>query len=167
MFSCLKQLLHQESCLMQSCLEQNGPHLCSASYDIVIYKKHVYLVIQMTKIYFSCIFGLHSQFLPHSSPWNFLSDESNGSIFCYNIGSLVLSSWKLFRVIKVKWVLLFITRSFPPQLGLYSWRWLFGKHLEMGAGCQGNQAGIESWNFQSHPLVSREGREAGGWINHQ
>ena len=50
----------------------------------------------MTKIYFSLIFGLNAQFLVHSSqnPWNFLIDEI---IFCYNIGSLVLSSWKLCR----------------------------------------------------------------------
>ena len=30
----------------------------------------------------------------------------------------------------------------------------FGKHLRMRAGCQGNQLGIESWNFQSHSLTS-------------
>ena len=48
----------------------------------------------MTEIYFSYIFGLHPWVLAHSSqkPWNFLSDKSNGSIFSYNIWSLVLSS---------------------------------------------------------------------------
>lgn len=33
-------------------------------------------------------------------PWNFLNDNSNGSIFCHSICSLVNS----FRTIKVKWV---------------------------------------------------------------
>lgn len=49
------------------------------SYDIVTYRKYIYLVIQMTEIYFSGIFGLHPQFLAHHSqtPWNFLSDERN------------------------------------------------------------------------------------------
>ena len=37
----------------------------------------------MTKIYFSYMFGLHLQFLAHSSQnrWNFLSYKSDGSIF--------------------------------------------------------------------------------------
>lgn len=38
----------------------------------------------------------------------------------------------------------------------------FGKHLKMGASCQGNKPGIEGWNFQFHLLISRKGREAGG-----
>lgn len=40
---------------------------------------------QMTKMYFSDIFGLHLYFLGHSSqtPWNFLSDKSkNDLLFC-------------------------------------------------------------------------------------
>lgn len=37
----------------------------------------------------------------------------------------------------------------------------FGKHLEMKAGCQGSQPGIEGWNFQFHPVISREGRGDG------
>ena len=42
--------------------------------DIVIYEKYIDVGIQMTKIYFSCIFGLCLQFLAHSSQnhWNFL-----------------------------------------------------------------------------------------------
>lgn len=40
-------------------------------------------VIQMTKIYFSCVFGLCPQFLVHSSPnpWTFLSVESDKDTF--------------------------------------------------------------------------------------
>ena len=58
--------------------------------NTVIYKNYIYLIIQMTKIYFSYTVGLHPQFLDYRypNPWNFLS---NGSIFCY-IWSLVLSS---------------------------------------------------------------------------
>ena len=39
----------------------------------------------MTKIYFSYVFGLCPQFLPHSSPnpWNFLSVENDKGVFCY------------------------------------------------------------------------------------
>lgn len=49
-------------------------HTCSG---VMIYKKYKYLMIQMTKIDFSWIFGFHSQFLAHSSPnpWNFPSVE--------------------------------------------------------------------------------------------
>ena len=82
-------------------------HLQLASYscNIVIDKKYIYLVIWMTKTYFSYICGFPPQFLTHSSqnPWKFLSRKSNRSIFCYNIWSLVLSSWNCFRAIKVKW----------------------------------------------------------------
>ena len=43
------------------------------------------MTIQMTKRYFSDIFGLcpHLQFLAHSprNPWNFLKDKNNGGDF--------------------------------------------------------------------------------------
>ena len=37
-------------------------------YNTMIYKKYRDLVIQMTKVHFSHIFGLHPQFLAHSYP---------------------------------------------------------------------------------------------------
>lgn len=47
----------------------------------------------MTNMCFSYVFTFHPQFLVYSSqkPWNFLSGKNNGSIFYYNIWSLVLS----------------------------------------------------------------------------
>ena len=52
-------------------------------------------------------------------------------------------------------VLLFITSSF-----YHYWVCIneetFAKLLMMRAGCQGKQIGIESWNFQSQPLISGE-----------
>ena len=49
------------------------------------------------------ISGLHPQLLAHRSQnhGNFLSYKNNGSIFCYDVWSPVLSSWKCFRAIKV------------------------------------------------------------------
>lgn len=51
----------------------------------------MYLVIKMTKVYFSYIFALYPWFLAQSSqiPWNFLSDKSNENIFCCNIWSCI------------------------------------------------------------------------------
>ena len=37
----------------------------------------------------------------------------------------------------------------------------FRNSLKSGAGCQGNQPGMEGWHFQSHALISREGRGEG------
>ena len=47
----------------------------------------------MTNMCFSYVFTFHPQFLAYSSQklWNFLSSKNNGSIFYYNIWSLVLS----------------------------------------------------------------------------
>lgn len=47
----------------------------------MIHTKYLYLVIQMTEIYFSCVFDLCPWFLAHSSPdpWDFLSIESDVS----------------------------------------------------------------------------------------
>ena len=106
-----------------------------------------YLVIQMTKIYISHTFGLHLQFLAHSSPnlWNFLSYKSNGMI----IWSLVFSSWKCFGEGDF-WI--------PPK----SRGWLPGKPTMKSEG----------WNFRYHPPSQwrGEGLEvewiAGGqWFN--
>ena len=46
----------------------------------------MYLVIQLTKMYFSYIFGCFSGFLTHSAQnsWNFLSVDSDKSISCYD-----------------------------------------------------------------------------------
>ena len=46
---------------------------------------HIYKIIQMTKLYFSCIFGLHPWCLTHSPEihWKFLSVESDKNVFCY------------------------------------------------------------------------------------
>ena len=78
----------------------------SSTCVILWFIRNICLVIQMTEIYSSYIFGLHPWFLAHSSQnsWNLLSDRNNGSTFYYNIWSLVLSSWNRFRAIKVKWV---------------------------------------------------------------
>ena len=99
--------------------------------------RNTYVVFQMTKIYFSYIFGLHQWFLAHTfqDSWNVLSDKSNGRIFCY-IWCLVHSSWKCFRARKVKW-LSCLTRPFPPQLFVN--KMTFGKPLRTGTGCQRNQ----------------------------
>ena len=69
---------------------------------ILWFIRNLHLVIQMTKVYFSYLFGLCPQFLAHSSPnpLSLLSYKSSWSIFCY-VWSLVLSSWKYFRAIKV------------------------------------------------------------------
>ena len=60
----------------------------------------------------------------------------------WDIWSLLLSSWKSFRKGDF-WI--------PPQDG----GWLPGEPTIW----------LKGWNFQSYPLISREGREAGGWIN--
>lgn len=62
--------------------------------SIVIYKKYIHVVIQMTEIHFSRVFGVHPWFLAPSSPnpWNFLTDKSKECILCYNLWSLALSS---------------------------------------------------------------------------
>lgn len=79
---------------------------CGLPSAILWFTRNIYLAIQLNKIYFSYILGLSPQFLTHSSPnsWDCLRDKSNGNTFCYNIWSLVLSSWNHFRVRKVKWV---------------------------------------------------------------
>lgn len=61
-------------------------------------------------------------------------------------------------------VLLFVKSPFQPQLHD------FWKALKVGAGCQGDQSWTEGWNFQSEPLISREGLEVdlitnGQWFN--
>ena len=78
--------------------------------------RNLHLVLQMTKMYFSYLFGLCPHFLAHSSPnpWSFLSGKSSRSIFCY-IWSPVLSAWNHFRAIKVK---LTQKKAFLTQLGL-------------------------------------------------
>ena len=81
-----------------------------------------------------------STVLTHCSqnPWNILRDKSSMSIFCYNIWSLVLSSWNHFRARKVKWFLLSITSSSLQQL-VYVSDATFGKLLRKGASWVGNQ----------------------------
>lgn len=51
---------------------------------------YVCMVIQITEIYLSDIFGLHPQFLAHSSQnaWNFQNDKNNKSIFIIQFGLL-------------------------------------------------------------------------------
>lgn len=53
--------------------------ICVSICDVWICKENV---VQMTKIYPSYTFGLHPQFLTHSSqnPWHFLSVESDRSV---------------------------------------------------------------------------------------
>lgn len=47
----------------------------------------------MTKVHFSCIFGLYSWFLTHSSPnlWNFIALESNKGVSWY-VNEMILES---------------------------------------------------------------------------
>ena len=107
------------------------------------------------------------------NPWNFLSDKSHGSIFCYNIGLLssVPENASQFQSHKCERdVLLFIT-SPSHHNWIYINKDAFAKHLRL-AGCQGHQLWIEGWNFQSQTLISREGRGAkfdsitnGQWVN--
>lgn len=51
--------------------------------DIVIDKKYMYLIVQMTKTYFSNISGLYLQ---SGNPWNFLIDKSSGASFVIIFG---------------------------------------------------------------------------------
>ena len=62
--------------------------------------RNLHLVLQMTKMYFSYLFGLCPHFLAHSSPnpRSFLSGKSSGSIFGYIVWSLVLNSSRSIRV---------------------------------------------------------------------
>ena len=48
--------------------------------------RDIYLVSQMTRICFSCIFDLYPQVLTHrpQNPWNFISVESDKVIFYVN-----------------------------------------------------------------------------------
>lgn len=55
-------------------------------HSIMIYEENVYVVMQMTKINFSFIFGLPSRFPAHSSPnpWNFPKCwECGKSVLCW------------------------------------------------------------------------------------
>lgn len=53
---------------------------CQNCVVILLFIRNMYLVIQTAKIYFSYMYGLHPQFVVHSSlnSWNFLSFESGG-----------------------------------------------------------------------------------------
>lgn len=64
--------------------------LATASYAAVIYKKYTDVVIRMTKIHFSYIFGLHPWFPAHISqkPCNFTRCENSGNIFAIRFGLL-------------------------------------------------------------------------------
>lgn len=76
----------------------------------------MYLIIQMTKTYFSYIFGLCTQFLTHSSQnhWNFLSDKSYGNSFITTFGLFTPVIESLQSHKSETGVLLFITSPFPP-----------------------------------------------------
>ena len=52
---------------------------------ILWFIRNIYLILQVTKIYFLYIFDLPPLFLSQSSqsPWNFLSVESDKGIFCF------------------------------------------------------------------------------------
>ena len=73
------------------------------------------LVIQMSTIYFSCIFGLYPQFLAHISPnfCNFLRHKNNGNIFL--LQSLGSCPQFLKKPLRHKGVLLFITAPLPHK----------------------------------------------------
>lgn len=76
------------ACLTQRCLSNNASNFNQTEqkgssrysvYDIVIYEEHVYALGHLVdQNIFLIIFGLHPQFLVHSSPdpWNFLSDRA-------------------------------------------------------------------------------------------
>lgn len=110
----------------------------------------------MSKIHFSQSIW-SSDFLAQSSQSlrDFLSCRSNGSIFCYNIWSLVLSSQKCFRVIEVKWVSCYSSQPLSTTAGFLIMMVAFGRQLRMGTCCQGSQQ-IEGWLFGSYPLFTRE-----------
>lgn len=91
-----------------------------------------------------CIWSLCPQFLA-----NFLRDESNWNIFCYNIWCLVLSSWNLYRAIKVKGVFCYSQQG-PWGNWVFVNEMTFGKFLWIRAGGQWKQLGI-----QYQPLTSR------------
>lgn len=83
------------------------------------------------------------------NPGIFLSNESNGSIFCYDIGSVVPSFLKSLRSHKgERNVLVFTT--------VYANKVTFRKHLQMGAGYQKSQPWLECGNLWLHTMISKE-----------
>ena len=107
--------------------------MCAAmpTCNIVIYSKNVYLAIRMRNSMRNIYLVIHPQFLAHRSqnPWNSLSDKGNEIIFG-------------------------LLSSVPENT---SGKVTSGSHAGMGAGCHVNLV-IREWNFQSHPLISWEGR---------
>ena len=54
--------------------------------DVILrFTRNIYLIIQMTKIRLSYVFGLRKQFLAQSyqNSWDFLSVESDTGVFYY------------------------------------------------------------------------------------
>lgn len=86
-------LLHLEE---QNVLVWPNIKVLQKNWAIFWLSRNIYLVIHVSKIYFSCIFDFHPQFLALS--FQTPKYNSNGSIFYYNAWLLILSSWKaLFR----------------------------------------------------------------------
>lgn len=69
---------------------------------------------------------------------------------------------KSLQRVKVEWV------SYYSQQTPFYYNWVslnevtLREHLRMGPGYQGNQLGLEGWNFPSQALISREGRGTRG-----
>lgn len=141
--------------------------ICDCS---IVICKNIYLVIQITKLYSSYIFGLCPEFLAFNSqnPWNFLSNKSNGRIFSSNIWSSpqFLKSLQSYKV-EIS-VLLFITSPFPPQLGSWSSGGFWEAPKNESWSPEEPTLLLEDWNLQSYlsGLWRREER-ARSWINCQ
>ena len=73
------------------------------------------------------VFGSRPWFLAHGSPspWNFLCNMINGSIFFSDMWSLVLGLWNLSRDIEMKWVVGYVCVCVCVCLSLFSCVWLF------------------------------------------
>ena len=86
-------------------LSSSSRYILLLTIEMLWFIINTYLVIWMSKYVF-LIYILFQPIVPVSllpKPSEFPSDESSGSIFCYNHWSLV-SFWKHFRAIKMKWV---------------------------------------------------------------
>ena len=109
--------------------------------NIVIYKKYINIIIQMIKIYFSCIFGLCLRFLAQSSPtpWNFLSDKSNRDIIIFGLLPSVLA---ILQSLKGE-----IWNPLSTAIEFMLIKWLLESTWRWGLVNQENQSGIDVWNF--------------------
>ena len=111
--------------------------------------RNMYLVIQMTKVYFSYTFGLFPWLTAPKTlkiSWN----KSNGASFTTVFG--LLSSVTEITSEPQGWN----GCQSPFHNGVYGNKVTFGKHLRMGLVARETQLWIQRWDFQSHLLNFQE-----------